>query len=67
MPPKIRELIQILEKAGFTNRGGKGSHRNYRHPVGVNITISGKAGDDARPYQIRDVKRAIELTNDEET
>ena len=67
MPPKIRELIQILEKSGFTNRGGKGSHRNFRHPAGVNITISGKTGDDAKPYQIRDVKRAIELTNDEET
>ncbi len=67
MPPKIRELVQALEKSGFTNRGGKRSHRNYRHPAGVNITISGKTGDDAKPYQILDVKRAIELANDEET
>jgi len=28
MPPKIRELIAELERNGFTNRGGKGSHRN---------------------------------------
>lgn len=66
MPPKIRELIRELASAGFENRGGKGSHRNYRHPKGVNITISGRARDDAKHYQIRDVKRAIELVSDEE-
>lgn len=66
MPPKIRELIRNLERSGFEKRGGKGSHRNFRHTAGINITISGKTGDDAKPYQIRDVKRAIELANDEE-
>jgi predicted RNA binding protein YcfA (HicA-like mRNA interferase family) len=65
MPPKIRELIRELTSAGFDNRGGKGSHRNFRHPKGVNITISGRTGDDAKHYQIRDVKRAIELVSDE--
>ena len=35
MPPNIRELIADLEAAGFTNRGGKGSHRNYVHPKRV--------------------------------
>ena len=66
MPPKIRELIGDLTSAGFENRGGKGSHRNFRHSKGVNITISGKAGDDAKHYQVRDVKRAIELVSNEE-
>ncbi|MFQ6005339.1 MAG: type II toxin-antitoxin system HicA family toxin [Woeseia sp.] len=66
MPPKIRELIRDLESAGFRNRGGKGSHRNFRHPKGVNITISGMTGDDAKHYQIRDVMRAIESVSDEE-
>jgi predicted RNA binding protein YcfA (HicA-like mRNA interferase family) len=65
MPPKIRELMRELTKAGFENRGGKGSHRNFRHPKGVNITISGRAGNDAKHYQIRDVKRAIELVTNE--
>jgi hypothetical protein len=27
MPKKIRDLIRDLEKAGFINRGGKGSHK----------------------------------------
>ena len=65
MPPKVRELMRELTKAGFENRGGKGSHRNFRHPKGVNITITGRAGSDAKHYQIRDVKRAIELVSNE--
>ena len=61
MPPKVRELITILERAGFENRGGKGSHRNYVHPdLSKPITISGKLGDDAKQYQVRAVERALE-------
>ena len=51
----------MLESAGFENRGGKGSHRNYVHPQVSNpVTISGKLGDDAKQYQVRVVKRALE-------
>ncbi len=32
--------------AGFINRGGKGSHRNYEHPRAGRITLSGQPGDD---------------------
>ncbi len=61
MPPKIKHLIQDLKQAGFVNRGGKGSHRNFVHPkVGNPITISGKLSADALSYQERDVKKAIE-------
>jgi predicted RNA binding protein YcfA (HicA-like mRNA interferase family) len=61
MPPKIRELIADLERAGFTDRGGKGSHRNYVHrKLAKPVTLSGKPGDDAKAYQIRAVRRAIE-------
>ena len=61
MAPKIKQLIKELERAGFVNRGGKGSHRNFVHPrVQKPITITGKVGDDALPYQERDVKKAIE-------
>jgi predicted RNA binding protein YcfA (HicA-like mRNA interferase family) len=66
VPPKIRELIRDLESVGFENRGGKGSHRNFRHRKGINITLSGRPGDDAKRYQIRDVKRAVELIGNEE-
>jgi predicted RNA binding protein YcfA (HicA-like mRNA interferase family) len=59
MPKKLRELMKELEKAGFVDRGGKGSHRNYLHSSGVLLTISGQPGDDAKPYQIRLVKEKI--------
>jgi predicted RNA binding protein YcfA (HicA-like mRNA interferase family) len=60
MPRKIRELIGDLERAGFVNRGGKGSHRNYEHSKGVRVTVAGRPGDDAKPYQEREVKKKIE-------
>ena len=63
MPPKIRELISQLEAAGFENRGGKGSHRNFVHPLGgILVTISGQLGDDVKHYQVRSVKTALEET-----
>ena len=61
MPPKVRELITELERAGFVNRGGKGSHRNFVHPKVLKpVTIFGKPGDDAKQYQLRAVQLAIE-------
>lgn len=59
MPRKIRQLMAELEKAGFVNRGGKGSHRNYKHPKGPYLTLSGNPGDDAKHYQERQVKHKI--------
>jgi predicted RNA binding protein YcfA (HicA-like mRNA interferase family) len=59
VPKKIRVLIKELEKAGFINRGGKGSHRNFLHPSGIVLTLSGKMGDDAKPYQEKLVKQKI--------
>jgi predicted RNA binding protein YcfA (HicA-like mRNA interferase family) len=59
MARKIRQLIKDLERAGFINRSGKGSHRNYVHPKGIAITISGKLGDDAKHYQEKEVEVKI--------
>jgi predicted RNA binding protein YcfA (HicA-like mRNA interferase family) len=61
VPTKIRDLITELEKAGFVNRGRKGSHRNFVHPRAQKpITISGKLGDNAKHYQVRAVRLALE-------
>lgn len=61
MPPKVRELIAELERHGFVNRGGKGSHRNYYHPgCPLVVTISGKDGNDAKKYQIKQVRQALD-------
>ena len=65
MPKKIRDLIKDLKSAGFVNRGGKGSHRNFIHSSGVVLTISGKLGEDAKTYQEKLVKQKIEEVKNE--
>lgn len=68
MPRKLRELVHDLKEAGFyeISGGGKGSHRKFTHVryAGA-VTLSGKHGDDAKPYQERQVKQAIEEVKNE--
>ena len=60
MPKKIRELKQQLRRAGFTELLGKGSHTNWVHPLYTGkITIAGKDGSDAKPYQEKEVQQAL--------
>ena len=51
MPRKIRQLIKDLKSAGFKDREGKDSHRNFKHENGIIVTLSGQLGADAKPYQ----------------
>jgi len=60
VPRKIKQLIKDLNKAGYVNRGGKGSHRNFEKEGCVPITISGKESSDAKHYQERDVTKALQ-------
>jgi predicted RNA binding protein YcfA (HicA-like mRNA interferase family) len=65
MPRKIRQLISDLNDAGFQIvAGGKGSHRKFRHDrfAGA-VILSGKDGDDALPYQERQVRQAVTEAN----
>jgi predicted RNA binding protein YcfA (HicA-like mRNA interferase family) len=61
MPPKVRQLKANLQRAGFYVRPGKGSHTVWKHLQlpGVEITLAGHDGDDARPYQLKDVRNAL--------
>jgi predicted RNA binding protein YcfA (HicA-like mRNA interferase family) len=62
VPPKIRELKSALRLAGFEERFGRGSHTFWGHPrlPRFKVTLSGGDGDDAKRYQERDVREAIE-------
>lgn len=64
MPAKVRQLAQALAAAGFEECGGRGSHRNFKHAKGVRITLSGKPGADAKPYQEKEVRKAIEQVSE---
>ena len=62
MPKKIRELKQMLAKAGFEllPGRGKGSHCVYAHPLLEDkVTIAGKDGKDAKRYQEQRIKELI--------
>jgi len=60
MPRKIRQLISDLEKHGFMNKGGRGSHRNFVHiKYSYVVVISGQSGADAKRYQEKIVEKAI--------
>jgi len=61
MPVKIRDLKARLRKAEFEVHSGKGSHTVWKHPLvpQVKITLAGHDGDDAKPYQVRDVNDAL--------
>jgi predicted RNA binding protein YcfA (HicA-like mRNA interferase family) len=52
--------MRDLERAGFLDRGGRGSHRNFVHASGAVITLSGNPGDDAKPYQEKAVRQKID-------
>jgi predicted RNA binding protein YcfA (HicA-like mRNA interferase family) len=66
MPRKLRQLIADLEAAGFRIvAGGKGSHRKFRHSrFSGAVILSGKEGDDALPYQEKQVRSAIRETSE---
>lgn len=67
MPRKIRELADELLRQGFQeiSGGGKGSHRKFVHrSFSGAVTLSGRPGDDAKPYQERQLKRALEAIDE---
>lgn len=63
MPLKVKKLKAALAKAGFSQRPGKGSHTFWTHPdiPAETITVSGNDGEDAKSYQVRDVRNALKL------
>ena len=62
LPRKIRQLIADLQKAGFVNRGGKGSHRVFVHESGARMVVSGKPGSGAQRYQERLLRSVLEAS-----
>ena len=62
MPRKIRQLAVDYRRAGFVlvKRGGKGSHRKYRHPLlPGSFILAGQDGEDALDYKERDLQAAL--------
>ncbi len=56
----------MLRKAGFSSRPGKGSHTVWIHPAlpSDELTLSGGDGEDAKPYQEKDVRKILRKLNE---
>jgi len=60
--PTLAPAADCHGSAGFVNRGGQGSHRNFTHPLGLRVTLSGQPRTDAHRYQEKEVRKKIDLT-----
>jgi predicted RNA binding protein YcfA (HicA-like mRNA interferase family) len=62
MPPKIRQLKATLRKVGAYQVSQEGSHTKWKHllvPTSI-LMLSGHDGDDAKPYQEKDVRQLLQ-------
>jgi predicted RNA binding protein YcfA (HicA-like mRNA interferase family) len=62
MPPKVKEVIALLEADGWFLVGMRGSHRQFRHPWKPGkVTIAGKASLELPPRTLVSVLRQAGL------
>jgi predicted RNA binding protein YcfA (HicA-like mRNA interferase family) len=62
---KFRELIQMLERDGWSQVTQRGSHRQYRHPTKPGrVTVAGKPNQDIAPGTLGSILRQAGLTKE---
>ncbi|HTW59735.1 MAG TPA: type II toxin-antitoxin system HicA family toxin [Terriglobales bacterium] len=64
---KGKELIRILERAGFVAVRTKGSHTFLKHPDGGATVVPIHAGEVLGPGLLRAILRDVEMSVDELT
>lgn len=62
---KPREVVQVLERLGFTQIRQRGSHRQFRHFDGRQTTVPDHGTRDVSPIILRQIIKDIHLTSDE--
>jgi len=59
---KVRDLIRLLESAGWRIRATRGSHRQFRHPQkGMVVTVAGQPGKDMPAGTLKAILRTTGL------
>lgn len=62
MPPKVRDLIKLIEADGWYFVTQRGSHRQYKHPTKPGrVTIPGKPSRELYPELERSILRQAGL------
>jgi predicted RNA binding protein YcfA (HicA-like mRNA interferase family) len=64
MPPRPREVEQVVLRLGFKEVDGTGSHRRYKHEDGRRVTIPFHAGDVSN-FVYRNILRQLGITQQE--
>jgi predicted RNA binding protein YcfA (HicA-like mRNA interferase family) len=62
---KARDVVKILEKAGFQLLRQKGSHAIYAHPDGRVTEIPIHQGEDIRRGLLRKIIRDMKISREE--
>ena len=61
---KVRDIMKMLEEAGWYRVKAKGGHRQYRHPSkSGRVTISGKPSDDLAPGTLNSIFKQAGLAD----
>jgi len=58
MPPKVRDMIRLLQEDGWKLVAQRGSHHQYRHAEKPGrVTIAGHPSDDVAPGTLNSILR----------
>ena len=58
----VREVLRIIEDAGWVMVAQKGSHRQYKHPDKPGqVTVAGHLKDDIAPGTLNSILRQARL------
>ena len=62
MPPKIRDILELLKRDGWIEIAIRGSHRQFKHPTEPGrVTVPGKPGDDVAPGTLNSILKQARL------
>lgn len=61
---KVRKVIKLIEKDGWSLNRTRGSHRQYKHPTKSGlVTIPGKLSDDLALGTLSSILKQAQLKN----
>ena len=62
MPPKIRDILELLKRDGWIEIAIRGSHRQFKHPTKPGrVTVPSKPGDDVAPGTLNSILKQARL------
>jgi len=59
---KVRDVIRLVQEAGWVEVTRRGSHRQFKHPTRAGrVTVAGKLSDDLAPGTLSSVLKQAGL------